>query len=50
MLDDLHEKRLQARHYLDDLNRGADVAALRPKMERLWAEIRSSIVMIKQWA
>jgi len=50
MLDDLHEKRLQARHYLDDLRRGGDWTQLQPKMERLWAEIRTSIKTIKQWA
>jgi hypothetical protein len=50
MLDDLHEKRMQARHYLDDLDRGGDWNALRPKMEPLWADIRRSIEAIKVWA
>ncbi len=50
MLDDLHEKRMQARHYLDDLAQGGDWAELKPKMDSLWEEIRSSIAAIKQWA
>jgi hypothetical protein len=50
MLDDLHEKRMQARHYLDDLARGANWTELQPEMERLWTDIRSTIAAIKQWA
>jgi hypothetical protein len=50
MLDDLHEKRLQARQYLDQFARGDDQAALQPKMETLWTEIRREIAAIKQWA
>ncbi len=50
MLDDLHEKRMQARHYLDDLNHTANWETLRPKIERLWAEIGASLAKIKQWA
>ena len=50
MLDDLHEKRLQARRYLEDLSHGGDFITLRPKMEQLWAEIRNSITAIRTWA
>ena len=50
MLDALHEKRMQARHYLDELARGGDWSVLQPKMDALWAEIRTSIAAIKQWA
>ena len=50
MLDDLHEKRMQARHYLDDLAQGASWAELQPEIQRLWADIRTSIALIKQWA
>ncbi|HVU13699.1 MAG TPA: hypothetical protein VHD90_20605 [Phototrophicaceae bacterium] len=50
MLDDLHLKREQARHYLDDLDRGGDFNGLKPKMEQLWAQIRTSLTAIKQWA
>ncbi len=50
MLDDLHEKRLQARQYLDQVARREDWAALKPKMERLWAEMAAQIETIKAWA
>lgn len=50
MLDDLHEKRMQARHYLDDVKHVGDWSALRPQMEQLWAEIRQSVEAIKTWA
>ena len=50
MLEDLHTKRLRARHYLDELARGGDWLALKPKMESLWAEIRAEIAAVKQWA
>lgn len=50
MLDDLHEKRMQARHYLDQLARGGSWAELQPEMERLWADIRASLTAIQQWA
>ena len=49
MLDDLHEKRNQARQYLDQLARD-DSAELRAKMEPLWTEIRALITKIKAWA
>ncbi len=49
MLDDLHEKRNQARQYLDQLAR-SDSPELRAKMELLWTEIRVLITKIKAWA
>ena len=50
MLDDLHEQRLQARQYLDQVARSEDWSALKPKMERLWAEMAAQIEKIKTWA
>lgn len=50
MLDDLHEKRFQARRYLDELARGGDWLTLKPAMEQLWTEIRTEIAAIQQWA
>jgi DNA phosphorothioation-dependent restriction protein DptG len=47
MLDDLHEKRLTARRYLDELARGGDWSVFQPEMEQLWAEIRTEIAAIK---
>ena len=49
MLEDLHEKRNQARQYLDQLARN-DSPELRAKMELLWTEIRTLITKIKAWA
>ena len=46
-LDDLHEKRMHARNYLDDLDRGGDWMTLKPKIEQLWSEIRQSITAIQ---
>ena len=50
MLDDLHEKRLQARQYLDQLDRSANWSEMKPRIERLWSEIRAQIAAIKAWA
>ena len=47
ILEDLHEQRLKARHYLDELDRGGDWTVLQSEMEQLWAEIRRSITAIK---
>ncbi len=47
MLTDLHEKRLRARQYLDQVARSDDWQALKPKMERLWAEMATQIDTIK---
>ncbi len=50
MLDELHEKRLQARQYLDQVARRDDWQTLKPKMEHLWAEMATQIDTIKAWA
>ncbi len=50
MLDDLHVMRMDARHYLDELDHGGDFTSLKPKMEQLWAQIRTSLTTIKEWA
>ncbi len=49
MLDELHSKRLRARQYLDQVQQDADWAALKPKMEQLWAAIRAQISTIETW-
>ena len=50
MLDDLHEKRTQARQYLDQLTREGSSPELKAKMESLWIVIRALITKIKAWA
>ena len=50
MLDDLHEKRTQARQYLDQLSREGSSPELKANMESLWTEIRALITKIKAWA
>ncbi len=47
MLTDLHEQRLQARQYLDQVARRDDWQPLKPKMERLWTEMATQIAAIK---
>ena len=47
MLNNLHEKRLQAREYLDQVARSNDWQTLKPKMEHLWAEMATQIETIK---
>ncbi len=46
-LDDLHEKRLQARQYLDQVARRPDWQTLKPKVERLWTEMKTQIDALK---
>jgi len=50
MLEELHDKRMEARRYLDALARGGNWTELQPKIDALWSDIRTSIAAIKQWA